>query len=336
MNDATRPPGSSRRSFVRQIAGGALLAGAAADAMAAEKNPFAYDVDRFTRTDPALIGWEEVSRRTCPVKDARRLAIGPGDVVHVAAGTQIVRWSATGPQPSLDLGATVTAVAIAADGTLFAALRDRIVVFEADGTRRAAWDATGPKAWLSGLAVSDRDVWAADSGQRIVWHFDRTGKLLGRLGAKDPARNVPGFVVPSPFLDVRLHPDGLLRINNPGRHRVEAYTTDGDFEAAFGDPTAGIRGFCGCCNPIALAVLPDGRMVTCEKGLPRVKVYRADGTFESVVAGTESFAAQQRACADPNDCTRGGLDVAVDSHGRLHLLDRVTGEVRVMQPKSRA
>lgn len=302
----------------------------------ATANPFAYDVSRFSRTDPTLIGWEEVSRHTCPVKDARRLALGPGDVVHVAAGSQIVRWNASGSRPALDLGTPVTCIAVAADGTLLAGLRDRIAVFDPTGTRRSTWDAPGAKTWFTGLAVTDRDVWVADSGQRIIWRYDRAGKVLGRLGAKQTERNVPGFIVPSPFLDVRVHPDGLLRVNNPGRHRVEAYTPEGDFEISWGSPSAGISGFCGCCNPIGLALLPDGRTVTAEKGLPRVKVYRADGTFESVVAGTESFADQRRQCSDPNDCTRGGLDVAVDSRGRIHILDRVTGEVRVMQPKARA
>ena len=75
---------------------------------------------------------------------------------------------------------------------------------------------------------------------------------------KNADRNVPGFIVPSPFLDVMIHRDGLLRVNNPGRHRVEAYTFDGDLEGAWGKPTAAIEGFCGCCNPIAIAAWPTG------------------------------------------------------------------------------
>ena len=74
-------------------------------------------------------------------------------------------------------------------------------------------------------------------------------------------------------------------------------------------------------------------MVTCEKGLPRVKVLRADGQLESVVAGPESFAANVKACSDPGDCTKGGLDAAVDSQGQIHILDRVTLEIRVLRPK---
>jgi hypothetical protein len=130
-----------------------------------------------------------------------------------------------------------------------------------------------------------------------------------------------------------MQKDGLLRVTNPGRHRVEAYTVDGHLELAWGKPSAGIDGFCGCCNPINIALLPDGRMVTCEKGLPRVKIYREDGTLESVVAGTETFPENAKFSMNLAAGKLGGLDAAVDSKGRVYILDPVTGVVRVMARK---
>ncbi len=151
---------------------------------------------------------------------------------------------------------------------------------------------------------------------------------MGRIGRRDGTRGVPGFVVPSAFFDLAVAPDGLLRVANPGRHRVEAYTVDGDFEFSWGRASLDIDGFCGCCNPVNFALLPGGGMVTCEKGLPRVKVYDAHGSFEGVVAGPELFAENRRACT-PDDCRTGGLDVAVDSKGRILVLDQVAGTVRI-------
>lgn len=334
------PTPLSRREFVGTLARSAVALGAAQGlATAAEttrSNPLAYDVGRFTRTDPALVGWAEEARRNVGAKGARRLAIGPGDVVHVAAGNQILRWSSQGTLPTLELDAPVTCLGFAPDGALLAGTRARVVQFDAAGKHLLLTESEHARSWFSGLAVSNDHLWIADSGQRVIWQHDRTGKRLGQLGTRQPDRNVPGFVVPSPFLDVRLHPDGLLRVNNPGRHRMEAYTLNGDFELAWGKPTAAIAGFCGCCNPIALALLPDGRIVTAEKGLPRVKVHAADGTLESVVAGTETFPEQHRLAAKGEEGARAGLDVAVDSAGRIHILDRVTGDVRVMRPKARA
>jgi hypothetical protein len=167
----------------------------------------------------------------------------------------------------------------------------------------------------------------------LLLRYDRSGKLVSRLGERNKERNIPGFIVPSPFFAVRLAKDGLLRVTNPGRHRVEAYTTNGDFEQAWGKPGAAIENFCGCCNPTNLALLSDGRVVTFEKGIPRVKVHGADGAFESVVAGAESFAENARVCG-PNDCTLGGLDGVTDDAGRIYILDFVAGNVRVMERKT--
>lgn len=333
MSDESTPV--PRRSFFRALAQGALALGGMPAAGLAAENPFAYDVSRFSRTDPGLIGWEEIARRRIAGREARRLAIGPGDVVHVAVGDTIERWSATSTLAPLQAGAKVTCLAVAADGIVIAGLRHRIITFDADGRSRALWESEDKRSWFSGLAIAGLDFWISDSGLRLIWRCDRAGQPLGRIGVRQSERNVPGFVVPSPYLDVRLHPDGLLRVNNPGRHRFEAYTTDGDFEAAWGRPSAAIAGFCGCCNPIALAVLPDGRMVTAEKGLPRVKIYGLDGAFESVVAPTESFADNRRRGAEAGDSLRAGLDVAVDAQGQIHILDRTTGEVRVMRAKRR-
>src|SRR6185369_16684319 len=127
-------------------------------------------------------------------------------------------------------------------------------------------ESPGKKTWITGLTVSDKELFAADSGNRCVLRYDRSGKLLARLGEKNKERNVRGLIVPSPYLDVAIGKDGLLRVNNPGRHCVELYTTTGEFELFWGKPSAATEGFCGCCNPIALVMLPDGRCVTAEKG----------------------------------------------------------------------
>ena len=110
----------------------------------------------------------------------------------------------------------------------------------------------------------------------------RPGTVIRRIG---------GLVAPSPHLDVAAAPDGTAWVTNPGRHRLEHYSADGQLLRTWGKASAAIAGFTGCCNPTDIAVLPDGRLVTAEKGIPRVKIYKTNGTFESVVAGPESFTA---------------------------------------------
>ncbi len=329
---------ASRREFFGQTAGFMAVLGTIASqrAQGAEKkstNPFAYDVSHLQRTDPKLIAYEETARWKAPHAEAKRIASGPDDTLYVCSGNYLTMVSRSGER-GIEIAASepTRCSAIAKDGTIYLGLRDHVEVFDAKGVRKATWESLGTKAWLTGIAATENDVYAADAGNRVVLRYDKSGKLVRRIGEKDKERNIPGFIIPSPFFDVEISRDGLLRVNNPGRHRMELYTTEGGFEGSWGTASMGITGFCGCCNPINLALLPDGRFVTCEKGLPRVKIYSATGEFESVVAGVETFSENARACG-PSDCTAGGLDAAVDSQGRIYILDIVTGDVRVMKRK---
>jgi len=335
----------SRRGFLK--AGTAVAAAAAAAPLMANaataaappqsSNQFDYDIERFKKVDPQLIKYEVAARFKCPRNDSRRLAIGPDGALYIAASGWVSLLNADGrPLREFEVAGQARAVAVSPDGLVYASLRDHIEVFDANGKRLASWAPPQSKAWISGLAVSGETIWAADSGNRVVWRCDRSGKVIARIGEKNKDRNIPGLVAPSPHLDVKMGADGLLRVTNPGRHSVELYTEKGDLELAWGRPSMAIDGFCGCCNPISIALLPDGRHVTCEKGLPRVKIYSEKGVFESVVAGPESFPAslQAQTGAHKSDGLLAGLDAAADAQGRIWILDQLAGELLLMRRKT--
>ena len=281
--------------------------------------------------------YREIHRIPGGKTPSRCLEIGPDNLLYVGTGNSVVIVTQEGVrQREIALDVPVLCIAVASDGTIFAGTRGRIERFDATGNRSAIWEIPGKRTWLTGLALGEHDLFAADAGNRVVLRYDLSGKLIGRIGEMDAERDIAGFVIPSPYFSVKLHPDGLLRVNNPGRHRVEAYTLDGDFEGAWGKASGAIDGFCGCCNPIRLALLPDGRMVTCEKGLPRVKIYSATGDFESLVAATSGFPENARVGAGERDAdaSLAGLAAAVDSRGRIAILDHITGEIRILQPKA--
>ena len=339
----TRWPLTRRQFFSRgSVAAGLIsLAASAAQGQTSAKekaNPFAYDVSRLTQTDPKLVQYTQVRRIASPRENARRISIGPDDALYLTAGNYVNVLDGQGILLNeIALGSAARCLAISPEGVLFAGFQTHVELFDRKGQRTATWASPGPRTWLTSLAVTGDNVFLADAGNRIIHRCDRSGKIVGRIGAKDKDRNVPGFIIPSPFFDVEMHPDGLLRASNPGRHRVEVYTVDGDLEFAWGRPSNKIEGFCGCCNPINIARLPDGRTVTCEKGLPRVKVYRANGEFECVVAGPESFPENARSSTRarlPDGTPSGGLDVAVDSTGRIYVLDLVQGDILVMERKA--
>ncbi len=333
----------TRRGFIEKAVRSAELLGATAAVVSLTQRSFAmekpapnrllYDVERLRTTDPKLIQYDEVARFACPHPNARRLAMGPETHLFIAAGKHIVQFDKRGAHVAdIQLTDEPRCVAVAPDGNNFVGFRDHVEVYDRNGERRGVWETPGKKSYFTGIAIGDDDIFVADAGARSVLRYDKSGRLLSRIGDKDQDRNIPGFIVPSPFFDVEVARDGLLRVTNPGRHRVEVYTREGDLEFFWGEPSMGMAGFCGCCNPINLALLGDGRYVTFEKGLPRVKIYSAEGKFESVVAGAESFAENAKACG-PNDCSVGGLDGVVDSQGRIYILDLVANNVRVMERK---
>lgn len=291
-----------------------------------------YDLSAFSKVDPSLIQYEEAGKIKTRFQTLRGIAVGPENRIYVAADKTIrVHNSDTTFLSEIRLNDSPRCLTVTDDGTLYVGMKNHLEVYNPEGVCEANWDSLDPNAVLTSIAVSGKDVFVADAGNRTILRYDASGKLVRRIGKKDEDRDVPGFVVPSPYFDLAVASDGLLRIANPGQHRVEAYTFDGDFEFSWGKVSMDIDGFCGCCNPVNFAMLPDGRFVTCEKGLPRVKIYDADGTFSGVVAGPETFAGTESACnlEGLSNCQKGGLDVAVDSQGRILVMDPIERSVRI-------
>jgi hypothetical protein len=109
---------------------------------------------------------------------------------------------------------------------------------------------------------------------------------------------------------------------NPGLRQLEHFTADGQFLSCWGKTSMDADGFCGCCNPAHIALMPDGSFVTSEKHIFRVKVYDAGGSFRGVIAGNEDFPQFKTA-----------PDIAVDSKGRILVLDAIAGAVRIYEKK---
>lgn len=265
----------------------------------------------------ALLKWREV--RQVPIApQATCLAVAPDGGLYVGAGQTL-----SGPEDAAGVrGARqlpFTPAAVTAQQGLFVAARDQ--VYSLTSALRPVSPVLGARAVLTGLAASVKDLWVADSGSRVIWHFDAAGKLLGSFGGREGKDKSKGLIVPSPHLKVVLKPDGNLLVNNPGRLRVDTYSPSGALKSSFGKASVDITGFCGCCNPIDIALLGQGFVVTAEKGLPRVKVYRADGTLESVVVGSAGLSPR----CEPQ--------IAVSPTGQILVLDAPARVVRVFERK---
>jgi hypothetical protein len=293
-----------------------------------------YDLSKLSAIDPALIKYQEAGKIGMRFEHLRAIAVDHNDRIYLAADKTIQILSKEAAFLSeIRLKNSPRCLTVTEDGDIYVGMRDRVEVYSLEKGLKSIWDIRGQRAVLTSIAVSEDDVFLADAGNRVILCYDASGKLIRRIGKRDESRNIPGFIVPSPYFDLTIAPDGLLRVANPGYHRVEAYTFDGDFEFSWGNPSMRIDGFCGCCNPVNFAMLPDGRFVTCEKGLPRIKVCDPDGGLESVVAGSEVFSENAKSCAIDgfSNCRTGGMDVAVDSKGRVIVMDPVEKAVRIFK-----
>lgn len=294
---------------------------------------FKYNIDELTRIDPNLFLYEESAKAIkTGFANTHGIAVDSKGSVYVAGDKAIRIFAQSGNRlGEIKLDDMPRCLTVTADGTIYAGLKDHVEVYDVQGQRQASWESLGKDAMLTSIVVSKDNVFVADAGHRIVIRYDTAGDIINKIGRKDSFRNVPGFVIPSPYFDLAVPKDGLLRVVNPGRLRIEAYTFDGDIEFWWGGSSAAVDGFCGCCNPVNIAVLPNGGFVTCEKGLVRIKIYNSEGSFVGVVAGPEQFGAGGTSiiCMFPEECQTGGFDIAVDSEGRIFVLDTVDNIVKV-------
>ncbi len=323
---------------------------------------FSYDIQPLREIDPALIKFEE--KLSIPVKmdEPRAIAVGPpaaseneakepSQRIYVGGDRAIVVFESDGKRVAeYPLEFEPRALAVTPE-RIYVAARSQVSVLDKDGGLIKSWPDRGERAVLTSITVDPsenesggNDVYVADAGNRVVLRYDSDGKLQSEinrlssldLSGADPNASRLGFVIPSPYFDVAMGDDGLLRVVNPGMHKIEAYTPDGRLEKplTWGKTGFEIAGFCGCCNPAALAIMPDGRFVTGEKGLPRVKVYSPEGRFECVVVGPKTLDPTATGAEDTRDGHKlMAVDLAVDSGSRVLVLDPKAKAVRVYVAK---
>ena len=286
-----------------------------------QKNPFEYNIENFKKSGEELLHYSETKQIHLDLQQIVGIAVGENDYIYVSGDKSVLIFNPEGTLLSrFATNETAHAISIDDNYDLFLSINSRVEVYNQDGIQKAQWESLGEQAIITSLAVSKDFVFIADAGNHIVWKYDKEGNRLSGIGKKDEEKEIPGFIIPSPYFDVSIDPDGFLWVANTGNHSLENYTFDGALRSSWGEYSMEAKGFCGCCNPSHIAILDNGKFVTSEKGIARVKVYNRLGILESVVAGSDQFIEGTV-----------GLDLAVDPENRIYVLDPVKKMVRIFK-----
>jgi sugar lactone lactonase YvrE len=302
------------------------------------ENRFALDLKSQMYIPAELLSHKESGQIDVTQYAAKALTVDSKGRIYLAAQNSIEILSPEGASLStVETESTPSCLAVADEqhaepGRVYAAVNRQIIVVDAQGKVTDTWEPLSDKAVITAIAITPQTVLVADAGNRCVVQYSTGGERLGEIGAEQPDRDMPGFIIPSPYFDLSVGSDETVSIVNPGMRRVETFTWDGQLQSVWGGAGSRLQDFFGCCNPSHVARLPDGRLVTSEKGIPRVKIYSAVGEFESVVAGPRQLEVSESALGDARvDQNDRVFDVAVDPNGRILVLDPWKQCIRVFE-----
>jgi len=283
-----------------------------------------YDIQAFKDLDLGETPYAELPPIVSPVPNIRALTTGPGKTYVACENAVVVYGNQDQEIARYAVDGNPSCIAAGPDGTLYVGMQSKVAILAPDGSLKATWSDFSTRSFITAIAIKETNVFVADAGNRVVYRYDQNGTLQNKIGEKNPAQDVPGLEVPSPYLDIAVNADGELWVVNPGKLGLERYRDDGSIVTSWYKPTVlALDGFPGCCNPTHIAFSSKGELFTSEKGLVRVKKFEVTaGGFDGLVVGSKLFPREQSL-----------RDLAVDSRDRIMVLDGQRNSVRVFARK---
>lgn len=285
-----------------------------------EKNPYDLGMDSI-----GIIPKDKFCKLTSrtlviPFKESKALAVDKLDNIYVSGDKSILILDKAGKQlTKFETPITATAITIAADMKVYVAFENHISTYDSNGKHINEWAAIGDKSYITSVAISKTNLFAADAELELVHEYLLDGTFIRSIGSTDK-KDIDSFVLPSYFFDVAIAPDNSLWAANTGKHKMLNFDTDGYLLSSWGETSAAVEGFCGCCNPSHFAIMQDGSFITTEKGIVRVKKYDATGKFVAAIAGPDYF--QQSST---------GLEIAINSENEILVLEPARNKIHIFK-----
>ncbi len=287
-----------------------------------ENNPYALGVDSL-----GIIPLDKYCKLSASAVDlsfetSKALAVDKDDNMYVSGDKAILILTKEGKTiTQFPTEITATALAIGDDKVIYAAFESTIITYSSDGKLLKEWQAFEKKSYITSLAINNAKVYAADAELQVVIEYNLDGHFVKTIGSKDK-KEIDSFILPSYFFDVAIAPDNSLWAANTGKHKLINFNSEGNMLSYWGETSAAVEGFCGCCNPSHFAILEDGSFITAEKGIVRVKKYSPAGKFVCAIAGPEHFMESST-----------GLEIAINSENDILVLEPATRKIHIFNIK---
>ncbi len=196
-------------------------------------------------------------------------------------------------------------IAVDVGGAIYVADSGRgsVIIFYPDGSRFREIRCAPRRSAKDSLAVTvdeEGNMFVLDARFHRIQRFNLRGRLekaWGRTGSEPGERKSP--------VRVALGPDGFLYFSDAGNQRIEKFTRDGDFVAAFGgSPPGAAAGLAG----IAVS---ERYVFAADPGAYRIHVWTLDGQHKLTDDLGNRLGSQDPAL----------YDIAVSPRGELLVLD---------------
>ena len=282
-------------------------------------NPYQYSVEEFKPVDESLLSHREVRQIEVdnPVafnwQNGKLFLLSGNNLQVITPEGQELLNKRIDPNPG--------SILVDKDEQIIILFENYLVALDSEGNELYRSEMLDENSLLTSLAISGEMLFVADAGKRQVWILNKQLEVMESFRGESGVSALHGFILPSLHFHLAVNEEDELWITNPGMHRIQNYSLTGRLRRDWGEPSFGVEGFSGCCNPYYFAFLSDGRFVTSEKGIIRVKIYRESGELESVVAPAVMFPNGERAPA-----------IAVDEQDQIWLLDFDKKMLRLFRP----
>ena len=284
-------------------------------------NPYKLDVEEIKAADPEMVGYRETRDYETGAQKVSGIAVAGGRI-YLAADDYLQVFDQSGKQVLKKiLPRPPRCLAVNKQGDILVGFRNAISLYSPEGREMWAADTLDARAVFTAVCITPAVIYVADAGHRAVHRYNTDGSYIDSFEGKTKIEGNTGFIVPSPYFDLAVDPDGELWVVNPGKHAIENYKGDGTLRGYWENMNPTIEGFAGCCNPAHMDIMADGSFVTSEKGIVRIKIHKPSGELATVVALPDKFKEDGEA-----------PDVAVDEKGTVYALDYDRNTIRIFEP----